>query len=123
MSKGTNYRKSYEKITGVKLPKSFEVHHIDGDRTNNHILNLVALPRKLHKEYHAKLSYTKNFEITSSLWSLDVDMRRGNGYIPYIMDLTMDMFKVYNRATLWVAYRDYLLGNLPNIFNLSYEDE
>ncbi len=32
--------------------KCFEIHHIDGDRTNNHILNLVALSIQDHYDVH-----------------------------------------------------------------------
>ncbi len=51
-----NYRKIYELYYG-SIPKdntgrSFEIHHIDGDRTNNHILNLVALSIQDHYDVH-----------------------------------------------------------------------
>ena len=49
-----NYRLFYEKQTGEKIPENFEVHHIDHNRKNNSIDNLVAIPKKLHKKYHSK---------------------------------------------------------------------
>lgn len=51
-----NYRQIYETFYG-HIPKddtgrSFDIHHIDGDRTNNSILNLVALSIQDHYDVH-----------------------------------------------------------------------
>jgi hypothetical protein len=50
--KSENYREKYERLTGEPIPNGFHVHHIDEDRRNNDILNLVALPNKVHSAYH-----------------------------------------------------------------------
>lgn len=39
-----DYRKYYERCMGEPIPPSFEVHHLDLDRSNNHIENLIAIP-------------------------------------------------------------------------------
>lgn len=59
MSKTTkfNYRKFYKEITRHDIPKDFDIHHIDFDRSNNVIENLVAIPRIVHQEYHKTLPY------------------------------------------------------------------
>lgn len=52
-----DYRKIYADYYGIKWDsKLFEVHHIDRDRENNDINNLVLVPKKLHREYHKYLS-------------------------------------------------------------------
>ena len=56
-----NYRKFYEKETGKKIPKDFDVHHIDFNRENNDIMNLVAMPKKLHQRYHLLLCKSMPF--------------------------------------------------------------
>ena len=53
-----NYRKIWEKHYGV-IPvdengKTYEIHHIDGNRKNNDINNLVAISIKDHYEIHLK---------------------------------------------------------------------
>ena len=49
----TDYRKFYAEHYGIKWdPKKFQVHHIDGDRSNNSIENLVLLPTELHQLFH-----------------------------------------------------------------------
>lgn len=54
----TNYRKFYAEYYGIKWdPKKFQVHHIDGDRSNNSIENLVLLPTELHQLFHKTSAY------------------------------------------------------------------
>lgn len=49
----TNYRKFYAEYYGIKWdPKKFQIHHIDGDHSNNSIENLVLLPTELHQLFH-----------------------------------------------------------------------
>jgi len=50
-----NYRKFYIEETGKNIPDNYEVHHIDADRKNNKIKNLIALPRNFHKVLHAHI--------------------------------------------------------------------
>ena len=47
-----NYRKLYENHYGIKIPPDYDIHHIDGDRGNNAIENLVLLPRTTHEALH-----------------------------------------------------------------------
>ena len=49
-----DYRKFYENELGIIVEKSFDIHHIDSNRKNNELTNLVAIPKKLHMKYHSK---------------------------------------------------------------------
>ena len=59
-----DYKKIYRNTLSIKWDSNFyEIHHIDMDRTNNNISNLILLPKKLHKRLHAcysKISYYGN---------------------------------------------------------------
>lgn len=56
------YRKYYEESVGTKIDKDYEIHHLDFNRHNNYIINLVALPKYLHRKYHNTLaSANRNF--------------------------------------------------------------
>lgn len=41
-----------EKALGEEIPRGYEVHHIDHDKKNNNPLNLVPIPKTIHREYH-----------------------------------------------------------------------
>lgn len=49
-----NYRKFYQDELGLILDKSYDVHHIDSNRKNNKLSNLVSIPKKLHCKYHTR---------------------------------------------------------------------
>ena len=44
-----SYREKYKRYYGIEFGKDFVIHHIDFDRENNDISNLVLLPRELHE--------------------------------------------------------------------------
>lgn len=48
-----DYRKLYKEYYGIEFGKEFAIHHIDGNRNNNEISNLLLLPLSLHSKYHA----------------------------------------------------------------------
>ena len=47
-----DYRAIYKEFYEIEFDSSFVIHHIDFDRTNNDIDNLILLPRGLHSKYH-----------------------------------------------------------------------
>lgn len=47
-----NYRKLYERHYGIKIPPEYEIHHIDFNRNNNDIINLLLIPKQLHRQLH-----------------------------------------------------------------------
>lgn len=46
------YRSKYEKAIGRKIKDGFEVHHINLNRKDNSIQNLIEIPRRLHVDFH-----------------------------------------------------------------------
>lgn len=48
----TNYRRIYEKYHDVILSSDIDIHHIDGNRKNNDIDNLLAVTREEHIKIH-----------------------------------------------------------------------
>ena len=62
------YRKKYFEYFGFKFPKKWQIHHIDHDRENDDIGNLIALPDFLHRSYHFYESFYKGNE----MWRLSM---------------------------------------------------
>lgn len=113
-----NYREFYSKALNVKLSPLFDVHHIDFNRNNNDILNLVALPKWLHGRYHMCLTnFDKPFDKM-------LNYRSGmGGHNTYNLSLITQSVSIIEQCQLWVDYRNFLLGDLPhNYHNLSYND-
>ena len=46
------YRKFYAAYFGISIPREYDIHHIDFNRENNEISNLILLPRALHQRLH-----------------------------------------------------------------------
>ena len=55
-----NYRDKYKRRFGIDFGPDMAVHHIDFDRSNNDISNLILLPSKLHAKYHWHVSALDN---------------------------------------------------------------
>lgn len=55
-SKLKNYREKYKRYYGIEFGSEYDVHHMDFDRGNSDIENLVLLPKELHKRYHFYLN-------------------------------------------------------------------
>lgn len=69
-----NYRKFYKEFYGIEFTNNFVIHHINGDRYNNDISNLILLPRKLHTQYHRCLNFLKVPKIGSTITDLHLDL-------------------------------------------------
>ena len=111
------YKKLYERELNIKIPKGYDIHHIDFNRENNNIENLVMLPRKLHQEYH-ELAHKmiKNYNIQIKLLSIIEQGSLVNNYIRYEQIPTMIKYlDCYMKCCKYLDYRNYLLGIIPNI--------
>jgi len=47
-----HYRRIWENFNNQKIPKDYEIHHLDGDRYNNHPTNLKCVSLAEHLEIH-----------------------------------------------------------------------
>lgn len=117
-----NYRKLYRDTFSLRKQQleGFDIHHIDLNRENNSISNLVALPSELHRQFHLNLSSVPEvITVTKELRSI-VD--GGNGYGEFSLNALSRYIEIKNECNKWLDYRNYLLGIMPNIHHLSYEE-
>lgn len=72
-----DYRQYYKDYYGIGFDgREFGVHHIDLDRENNDIKNLILLPKDLHKRYHDLLPYVQSLIDNKSLKTI-IDINNG----------------------------------------------
>lgn len=110
-----NYRKIYEEALGIKIPEGHEIHHIDFDRNNNTIKNLISLPKELHQRYHSILKEVYKIElgIQTQIPSL---LQTGRGWSVKDMGHTLIEFgEIIEEIWHWVNTKEnYVsIGVLP----------
>jgi hypothetical protein len=106
------YRRKYQKAVGQKLPAAFDVHHLDLNWQNIAIENLVAVPKKLHAEFHSvdKLIVHSGGEFYVAL------------HVIGRKHTVERLRRIAEQMKAWLDYRDFLLGKMPlNIYNLKYD--
>lgn len=107
-------KKFYENQTQWKIPNRwFHIHHIDSDRSNNDISNLVALPIQVHLRYHGFFqrflpSLRMNLEDKTFIQS-----KSGFLTSPEIINnMIKNLQEVRERYTdyySWIEFRNFLL--------------
>ena len=121
--KDEGYKRKYELITKIVQPKNFEIHHIDSNRENNHMMNLVLLPIKLHREYHKRKKHIipiKGQVIPDGLLC-DTELYNNCGadVMPDldILEKYKRFFEIQQVCCNWVYLRDCILGLDDYVFD------
>lgn len=106
-----NYVKFYKKALDIDFDSStYEVHHLDFDRTNNSIANLLLLPKKLHRKYHM----TKEILAATPCVMTIQSSLTGYSYLEEHIKALRDYADVVDECRKWMDFKDYLLGLCPN---------
>lgn len=107
-----DYRKKYKKHFNIEFGKEYAVHHIDGDRSNNDINNLVLLPSKLHSKYHFQKQIIEGQPLPTTI--------SGNGLNgqSYYLSCLEDFLETLKECNKWFDYKMYLEGCIPNIHGI-----
>lgn len=118
-----NYRKIYEAATGKDMPSDFDVHHLDFNRLNNEIANLVAVPKLIHEKYHTTLNST-NLAVEPIIFKDAIPKFGENGggnYFSYRVQSLSEYLTYYLEVQEWLIFKEFLLGNIKiNPTNKSY---
>ena len=106
-----DYRQYYKDYYGIDFDgRKFEIHHIDLDRGNNDIKNLILLPKDLHKKYHGLLPYVQSLVDNKSIKTM-IDMNNGQTlYYDEMKEFCEVMIEI-NEWKLKKASRDYYIAN------------
>ena len=104
------YRDYYKKFFEIQFDNSFDVHHINGNRDDNDIDNLLLLPKILHQTLH-KVLYNASFcespfDYILQFSTLDDETFQIIKDLRYWKDLRDDAAYEKNQAIM--ARRDYI---------------
>lgn len=109
-----NYKKKYKDFFHIEFGKEFDIHHIDGNRENNDISNLLLLPKKLHLSYHTESSICS---INYSPKIISV-IQKGNAANDFYIKHINEFHEIYTECQKWADYKAFLMGYIPNIHNI-----
>ena len=115
-----NYRKFYKEQTKKDIPTTFDVHHIDLNKNNNLLFNLVAIPRELHQEYHKIYNTVLFTEISSADFMPKSTIEGFNQHLGDGLDDLMKLKNIVFEIQKWVDYRNFLLGIAYNFNKKNY---
>ncbi len=107
MAKSFNYRKYYKEYYGIEFDGSYAIHHIDFDRSNNDINNLLLLPGKLHSRYHFLLNgFDFGKEQKKGTVSLDFEIVSECGHIPMFgINMMKNLCETMEEIDKWVIIK------------------
>lgn len=108
-----NYRTKYKRYYGIEFGKEYAVHHIDGNRKNNDIDNLVLLPAQLHSKYHFLKTIIEGQRLPTAISGNALNSQS------YYLNALEDFLKVLKECNRWYDYKMYLEGCIPNIHKIN----
>ena len=111
----SNYRDFYENALNVEISSFFEVHHIDLNRENNCIENLVAIPKDLHNQYHKYRG--KLIDEGVYIYDCGSLLKNNRGYNSYIINQLIELNKCIDLINDYIDFRDYKLGVFPMYYS------
>ena len=92
-----NYRDFYKTTLMVDFGSDIAIHHINENKNDNSIQNLVALPRHLHSRFHSLKQFAK--ECQEGLLTLD-------RITPKELRVLNDYINCYKECMEWVKKRN-----------------
>lgn len=103
------YRKIYSDHYGFKFGSEYAIHHIDGNRKNNDIKNLLLLPSKLHNRYHFYKNVIDSWDKDTSISSLYQDV--------YLMGAMEEFTKICEECFVYYRMKvSFDMGIPPEAF-------
>ena len=112
INKLKDYRKKYKRYYNIEFGKEYAVHHIDGDRSNNDISNLLLLPSKLHSRYHYQKQIVEAGELSTKISGNALHSQS------YYLNCLESFLETLNECNKWYDYKMYLDRKIPNIHSI-----
>ena len=111
----SNYNQKYKDHYNIDFNDNYVIHHIDENRKNNDIENLVLLPRGLHSQYHLLKRVVENHALNTVICGNQANEQ--NYYLSYYERF----INVYKECNKWYDFKKYLNGEIPNIHGITLQ--
>lgn len=99
---GRNYRALYKEHYNIDFGDDMVVHHIDFNRSNNNIDNLLLMPKKLHSSYHWMISMLDG----TGTGHISADLQLGSLMVPiHYPQWLRKMADVLDEVEPWVKLK------------------
>lgn len=103
-----NYRTKYKRYYGIDFDSDYVIHHIDFNRNNNDIKNLLLLPKEVHQRYHFYLSALGGCEWKTGELVLNTKISP-YGLLPYTNeDYIYGLLETMKECRRWLHYKESL---------------
>lgn len=115
-----DYKSIYVRNTGEEIQEGYVIHHIDFNKKNNHIENLVAIPKRLHGQYHYFITLLNQYFILSDAYGGELTQKNKlrldspSGYIDEMEDgnlISLESFE-YDHKEIHRIYRNALMHSM-----------
>lgn len=102
LKSGNDYRNKFKEYYGIEFGGEYHVHHIDMDRNNNDIKNLLLLPLSTHHAYHSdvprKLTInsfisTEHYVDKEKMFSILREMKEWNKFQCFLRETRIKVFE------------------------------
>ena len=105
INKLKNYRLKYKRYYNIEFDSNFDIHHIDFNRNNNDINNLILLPKELHSKYHTLINELGHADKNGNL---KVNIILNFCTLNYSAKIMEELGKILQEINTWLLYKQQL---------------
>ena len=99
-----NYRKYYKEYYNIEFGIDMEVHHIDFNRDNNNIKNLLLIPKNVHHRFHLALTIFQ--QDTNKMFNcLNPNFEHILGCSSFNLDALGNYLSSLQEIQKWIGYK------------------
>lgn len=119
INKLKDYRKKYKRYYGIDFGSDFVVHHLDFNRENNDISNLLLMPKELHEKYHYYLQVLDLLNWKSGELKIKTRIDQ-HGIFEYFTDKDLlDFLLILEECRFWLNKKNAMDFEIMNRRNKS----
>lgn len=102
-----DYRQYYKDYFGIEFDKNYVIHHIDFNKENNDINNLLLLPKKLYSKYMFLLN---GLNSSDGKITVDFTLRTNSGSLhTFDYDMMKHLCETMIEVDNWIREKEIMM--------------